>query len=263
MTQFAVPALVAVLAWWATTAAILWLDHRSTRTFPATLAGATLLHGIGLYGLWLTAKLPTEAGAYLAFASALLAWAWLEVTFLLGYVVGPRKLPCPPLASGWQRFRCAVAAILWHELAILAFALVVVALTWNAANPVGVWTFLALWAMRTSAKLNLFLGVRNLGDALLPEHLCYLQGYFRRRPMNALFPLSVTAGTAVAVWFGWLGWNAVGTADAAYSVTAYALVATLLGLAVLEHWFMVLPSPGDWLWTWSLGGRAAKEARSA
>ena len=33
--------------------------------------------------------------------------------------------------------------------------------------------------MRQSAKLNLFLGVRNLGVEFLPQHLRYLQSFFR------------------------------------------------------------------------------------
>ncbi|MCZ8132003.1 MAG: putative photosynthetic complex assembly protein PuhE [Steroidobacteraceae bacterium] len=261
MTELLVPGLCAAFAWWATTGIILWLDHRAPSTYPLTLAGATGLLIVGLYGLAVTAAQPTESGAYLAFASALLVWSWIEVTFLLGYVLGPRRTPCPPLATGWRRFRYAVSAILWHELAILALAVAVLAITRDAVNPVGAWTFLALWVLRTSAKLNLFLGVRNLGADLLPEHLRYLQGYFRKRPMNALFPLSVSAGTAVAAWLYWVAWGALGGADAGFAVTAYALVATLVGLAVLEHWLLVLPTPGDWLWTWALGGRDAKEAR--
>ena len=39
--------------------------------------------------------------------------------------------------------------------------------------------------MRQSAKLNVFLGVRNLNADFLPDHLKYLQTYFVRAPMNA------------------------------------------------------------------------------
>jgi putative photosynthetic complex assembly protein 2 len=41
-------------------------------------------------------------------------------------------------------------------------------------NQVGTGTFAVLWVMRISAKLNLFLGVRNLSEELLPPHLAYL-----------------------------------------------------------------------------------------
>ncbi|MFZ9407407.1 MAG: FAD-dependent oxidoreductase, partial [Burkholderiaceae bacterium] len=57
-----------------------------------------------------------------------------------------------------------------------------------------------LWCMRASAKLNLFLGVRNLGLEFLPSHLNYLQHYFRKAPMNLLMPWSISLATAVVVW---------------------------------------------------------------
>ena len=50
--------------------------------------------------------------------------------------------------------------------------------------------------------MNVFLGVRNLNESFLPEHLRYLHSYFRSRPINALFPSAVLASTAAAamVW---------------------------------------------------------------
>ena len=36
--------------------------------------------------------------------------------------------------------------------------------------------------------------------------------------------------------------------------------ATLLTLAVIEHWFLVLPVPAEAMWNWALGGRATKNA---
>ena len=53
------------------------------------------------------------------------------------------------------------------------------ALTRDGANQVGLWTFVILWAMRQSAKLNVFLGVRNLSEEFLPEHLRYLETSLR------------------------------------------------------------------------------------
>jgi hypothetical protein len=37
--------------------------------------------------------------------------------------------------------------------------------------------------------------------------------------------------------------------------TGYALTATLLALAVLEHWFLVLPLPDEALWSWAFQRR--------
>jgi putative photosynthetic complex assembly protein 2 len=152
-----------------------------------------------------------------------------------------------------RHFRHAIEAILWHELAIVAGALLVALATRGGSNRVGLLAFLVLWGMRESAKLNLFLGVRNLGEAFLPERLRYLLSFFRRRPMNLLFPVSVTVGSWLAVEFAGRALDAT----SAFAVTGQAMLATLCALAMLEHWLMVLPLPADALWRWSLEGREA------
>ena len=84
------------------------------------------------------------------------------------------------------------------SLPFLACAAFITWMNWHAANQFGTWTFLSLWGMRLSAKLNVFLGVRNLGEKFLPAHISYLTSYMRRRPMNWLVSaLSVTGGTLV------------------------------------------------------------------
>jgi hypothetical protein len=125
----------------------------------------------------------------------LLAWGWHELSFLTGWITGPRKTAIAARPERGPRFVEAVRAILWHELGILAVGLVIVAITWNAPNQVGTGTFVVLWVMRTSAKLNLFLGVRNLSEEFLPPHLRYMESFFRRRAVNLLFPVAVTAAS--------------------------------------------------------------------
>jgi putative photosynthetic complex assembly protein 2 len=260
MTDLLLPAVFTVFAWWFSTGAILWLDGLPPRTFRASLAAASALAGVALWGLAATAGDTSLAGAYLAFLCGLMVWAWQEMAFLMGLVTGPRRAPSDPGAPPLQRFGNAVMAILHHELAILAGAVLVLALTWGGENLVGLWTYLLLWVMRLSAKLNLFLGVPNLAEEFLPDHLAYLQSYFRRRPMNLLFPFSVTGGTVGTV----LLFQAA-TADGATAAAAagYVFLATMLALAVLEHWFLVLPIPSVLLWAWSLREDARGRARSA
>lgn len=253
--DYALPAAVTALAWWGATGVIAFLDGLPRRTFPTSLLGATLVLLASLYGLWATRGDASVAAAYLAFACGLGVWSWLEITFLMGFVTGPRKHACPMGCTGRKHFVHAVEAILWHELAILAAAVAVVAISWHGANRFGALAFLLLWAMRTSAKLNMFFGVRNLGEAFLPDHLRYLLSFFRRRAMNLLFPVSITAGTGITVYFVRA---ALGAPDE-YTAVGYTLLATLAGLGVLEHWLLVLPLPGDALWRWSLEGRAARE----
>jgi hypothetical protein len=111
-------------------------------------------------------------------------------------------------------------------------------------------------------KLNVYLGVRNLAEAFLPDHLRYLESFFRRRRMNALFPVSVIAGTAACVL---LSMKAAAVGATPHEVAGYSLLASLVALGLLEHWFMVLPVPADALWRWGLASRSAaqREGRPA
>ncbi len=252
MVQHGLPILFTLVVWWASTGAILYLDGLPRRTFRWSMAGATVLLVAALYGLAATRGDTTVFGAYVAFTCAVVVWGWQEVGFLLGYITGPRQVPCPPDASEWQRFAYAVQTILYHEFALLILAVAVLGIAWDAPNPAGAWTFAVLWAMRLSAKLNLFLGVRNLSDELLPPHLAYLQSYFLRRPMNLLFPVAVTAATAFAA----ILWSEALAPDASpFDATALTFAGTLLALAVLEHWFLVIPLPTTALWSWGLRSR--------
>ena len=66
-------------------------------------------------------------------------------------------------------------------------------------NQIGLWTFAALWVLRQSAKINLFLGVPVTNDELMPDAVRFLRSYFARKPVSAFFPVSVTLATAVLV----------------------------------------------------------------
>jgi Protein of unknown function (DUF3623) len=106
-----------------------------------------------------------------------------------------------------------------------------------------------LWVMRTSAKLNLFFGVRNLSEEFLPAHLRYLESFFKRRAMNWFFPFAVGGACVV------LALLVQGAMDPNASVahaTGLALVATMLALAVLEHAMLVLPVDTTALWRWAI-----------
>jgi putative photosynthetic complex assembly protein 2 len=242
-------AVFAVFIWWFSTGLVLLLDNLPRTTFAWSRLLST---GVALAALWAlahTAQMDTVAGAYCAFTSALLVWGWHELAFLTGWVTGPRKTPIDPAMRGWPRFRAAVAAILWHELAIAAVGVFILWLTWGEPNPVGAWTYGVLWVMRISAKLNLFLGVRNLSEEFLPPQLTYLASYFRRRPMNALWPVSVAAGGAGV---GWLVQAAGAPGVSAGLAVGLTLVAVLLALAVIEHLLLVLPLQASALWGWAM-----------
>jgi putative photosynthetic complex assembly protein 2 len=151
-------------------------------------------------------------------------------------------------ASGWARFRDATLVVIHHELALAGTVLLLVAITWHAPNQVGTWTFFALWVMRLSAKLNLFLGVRNVNLDLVPSHLRYMTSYFRQARFNGLMPLSL-ATLACAAWL--LLRIAAQAPSDGFLRTSSTLLATLVGLAALEHVFLAVPLRDAVLWRWA------------
>ncbi len=245
------PVLYALFVWWFSTGLIIWLDNLPPRTFRWSMAGGTALFAVALWQLAATSASGSSAAAYAAFTWAVLAWGWHEMAFFMGYVTGTRRTACPAGCGGWAHFGHGVQACLWHELAILATAGVIVWASWGAPNQVGTWTFMVLWAGRTSAKLNFFLGVRNLGEEFLPAQLAYLKSFFRRRAMNPLMPVSVALGL---LWLTALAGQAPADAAAAVGRT---FVMTMLTLALIEHVVLVLPLPFARLWGWAVTERRA------
>ncbi|MGI3777705.1 MAG: putative photosynthetic complex assembly protein PuhE, partial [Janthinobacterium lividum] len=177
MSLYVFPALFALFVWWFSTGVIMYLDGLPRPTFKWSMLGATVLLAASLYGLHATGSDTSVRGAYVGFTCGLLAWGWQEISFYMGFVTGTRKQPCEEGCRGWRHFGHAIQTSLWHELAIIAAAIAVVALTWHAPNQVGMWTFMVLWWMHQSAKLNVFLGVRNLNEEFLPEHLQFLRSF--------------------------------------------------------------------------------------
>lgn len=255
MSAYAAPVACAVLVWWFATGLILLLVRRPRASHRWSLLASAILAGGALWGLAAVREDASAAGAYIGFACAVALWGFLELGFLTGIISGARRHGCAAGCGGWRHFGHAIEAILHHEVAITALGAAVITVAWGTPNPIGAWTFVVLWVMRQSAKLNLFLGVRNLGEQFLPQHLAYLKSFFRRRPINLLFPLSVTVPTIVAAL---LVRAALAPEASAFEVTGHLLVATLLALAVLEHWLLVLPVSMDALWRWAM--RAERRA---
>ena len=249
--------LYATFLWWFSTGVIFYLNARPAHTFRWSMLGGSLLLVGALYGLWSSASSDTVAGAFIAFTCGLVIWGWHTMSYYMGVITGPRRERCPPQCRGMQRFVYALATSLYHELAIIATAGLMIWLTWGQPNQFGVLTFVLLWGMHVSAKLNVFLGVRNLNVEFIPQRLDYLTSFFRQKPMNLLFPLSVTTGTIIAI----LLVQQAGLAEAgSLHGAGYVLLASLMTLAVIEHWFMILPIPAEALWRWSLKPAAADHA---
>jgi putative photosynthetic complex assembly protein 2 len=256
MGQYVFPALYALFVWWFSTGVIIYLDGLPRRTFRWSMLGATVVLAVSVWGLARSSLDASIGGAYAAFTYGLLAWGWQEISFYMGFVTGSRRAPCPEGCGGWRHFGHAVQTSLYHELAIVVCAAVVVAVSWGAPNQIGTWTFMVLWWMHQSAKLNVFLGVRNLNEEFLPEHLQFLKSFLTKKPMNLLFPASVTLSTIIAT----LLFRRAFAADAtAFGATGFTFLGTMMALAILEHWFLVLPLPAAALWSWGLRSRAARQ----
>ena len=249
IAAYTVPPIYAAFVWWFSTGAVLLLVGRSGRfELSRALLAVGLLAG-SLGGLALTAGDTSVGGAYAAFTCTILLWGAQEIAFLAGWLTGPRPEPCPVGATGRSRLGFALQAILYHEFALLACGAAVAALTWGGSNQVGLWTFAALWVLRQSAKINLFLGVPVTNDELMPDAVRFLKTFFTRGPVSAFFPLSVTLATAVLVI---MIQRIVEVAVTPFEIVGLTLVSTLFALGVVEHWFMLLPLPAITLWGWGM-----------
>ncbi|MCU0828391.1 MAG: putative photosynthetic complex assembly protein PuhE [Tabrizicola sp.] len=252
MTNPWAAALVTLFLWWFSTGAILWRVRHADRLGGAAHANSVFialpLLLAGIWGLGVSLDETDATGTYIAFLSALAVWGWIELAFLSGVITGPNTAPCPPFARGWDRFWRATLTLIWHEALLIAALLLLTYAAWNAPNPFGLYTFALLFFARASAKLNLFLGVPRINVEFLPRPLSHLASHFAHARMNWLFPVSVTALTfASGCWLE----RAI-SAPTEAALIGHILLAVLTALALLEHWFMVLPLPDQKLWRWML-----------
>ena len=245
------PLLFALMLWFFGTAVVVWLDSRAPSSFRTSFAwaGAAALCALGVVGY--TAGIDSVGAAYASFAAAIVIWGWHELGFLMGFVSGPRRAPCPPDARGWARFRLATATVIHHEIALAATVALLFALSWGQPNQIAPLTFALLFGMRLSAKLNLFLGVPSLSDETFPAHLAYLKTYFKKARCNWLYPFSVVFGAAVTV-AAWTAAEAAASSGANSGQAAgYTLIAGLAFLGVVEHVLLALPIRDAMMYRWA------------
>jgi putative photosynthetic complex assembly protein 2 len=256
MHAYVYPAIFALFVWWFSTGAIIFLDNLPRKTFKWSMIGASIVSLSCLYGLFITARETTLLSAYEAFFFGLFAWGWQEISFYMGYVTGTRDEPCREGCGGWAHFGHAVETSLYHEFAIIIAAAAIFVLTRHEPNQIGFWTFIVLWWMHQSAKLNVFFGVRNLNEEFLPEHLTFLKSFLKSKPMNLFFPVSITVSMVIATML----FEHAASATTAFARSGDTFLGTMMALAILEHWFLVIPLPAGKLWQWGLASRKATKA---
>ena len=75
MRPYLLPPAFTIFLWWFGTGVILYFDGLRQRTFKWTMAGASVVCGMGLVGLSASSAHTSVAAAYCAFTCALLALA--------------------------------------------------------------------------------------------------------------------------------------------------------------------------------------------
>ncbi len=253
-----IAALFALFLWWFSTGAILWVVRKADNQSPdghvmtALLAMPVVFAG----AIALMASLPdsSSGGAWIGFIAAIAIWGWIELAFLTGLVAGPNRAPCPPEAAGWDRFVRAWGTIAHHEFLLVGALAAIAMLSWEAVNQTAMWTFAILFFARVSAKLNLFFGVPKINTEFLPGPMLHLPSHMRIRRLNWVFPVSVTALT--------LGFGGCINLLMTEGDVGYAFLAAITGLALLEHWLMILPLPDAKLWRWMIPAQTNRPGAS-
>jgi putative photosynthetic complex assembly protein 2 len=249
--SLALPFVAVTLLWFVSTGLVAMISHRLRGSFTRALFLACAAGMAGLALIVVSHASTAVWAAYASFLGGLLIWSWHEISFLTGAVAGSHRDPCPADARGWQRFSHATMALIHHEVALAMTAGLLLSLGAVTANPTGAWCFALLLIFRLSSKLNIYWGVPNLSDELLPQHLGYLKSYFGPKRLWPMLPLSILAITALGLWFASIAL----AAPTGHGAVQAGLLSGLCLLAALEHLFLAIPFRDSALWDWAMNSR--------
>ena len=218
--------------WWAATGVTLAMQ-RSAFTSTASVITATVFAVVGCLLIVNSRHETTVRGARFAFLGSALVWWWCSTLFYAGVGIhiadnistGPRTF-----ALAFQAIEATVRPDLVGVLALILVA----ALVRSTPNRTAFWTLLVFFATLQTAKLNVFMGVRNSGIDWLPEHLVGLSRFFGPPQNSPLLPVTIV-GLAVCFVV-----SAARSHEAASAFRKHmlAMLSFLLGLALLEHVFL-------------------------
>jgi putative photosynthetic complex assembly protein 2 len=222
--------------WWLTTGVIVAMQATSMSRNAGVLT-CTALAG---WGAWLLASrrhVATDRAATASFFGGALLWGWVTATLYTGWIAGPPEAATAPLEGPPGSLALAVQATwaTWNsEVASLAAMAAAWFLTRGGVNRVGFWTYIAFWVSLQSAKLNIFYGVKNPGTQFLPPQLAHLARFFGPLENSTFLPASLSVLTVATIGLLWRASRATDPKNR----RGYALVATLVALAVVEHLFL-------------------------
>ena len=241
--SFVAPILFVIITWWVGTGVVLYLQQRISRVRTGLIVTLALVSLASLFAL-MHGSSGTEAWqSYLGFMAAISLWGCIELSYYTGLISGVHKRACPANCNTGKRFRLALGASIWHEISVLFAGALVLTLLYDASNPAGLYSFLVLWLMRWSAKLNLFFGMPNFNTDWFPKRLAYAHSYIRRSPVTWFFPLSMLIASVVAAKL-----ISKALAHPPEHSLMMILPGMLIMLAILEHVFMALPIADSALW---------------
>lgn len=239
--DFLLPFAFAIFLWWFSTGSIIAVYTVSRYFMTLAFALSTVMMLVALALVWVTRDGTEVRHVYIAATCGVVLMGWQLSSYYLGFITGPRQEDRDLDGASetlLRRFGIALSSGLYHETLTLIMAVILVWMTWQQPNRWAFWMYLALWLMHSSAKLNVFLGVRNFRIDLLPDGLRHLDALLTKQESNVLFPFSVIVASSVALALLYQG-VAPGTAD--FQATGLILVATMIGLGIIEHVMMVLP----------------------
>lgn len=248
------PFAVVTVLWFVSTGLVAMINHRLRQSFGRAVIIAGVCASLGLGLLVITSHSTAVWAAYASFVGGLLVWSWHEISFLTGAVAGSHRDTCPKNVKGWQRFSMATMALIHHEIALAMTAALLLSLGAVTSNPTGAYTFALLLIFRLSSKLNIYWGVPNMSDELLPVHLAYLKSYFGPKRLQPMLVLSTLAIIGLGAYFANAAINAVQPNEAVQA----SLLCCLCLLAALEHLFLAIPFRDSALWNWALEAKNKK-----
>ncbi|MEO7995848.1 MAG: DUF3623 family protein [Gemmatimonadaceae bacterium] len=217
--------------WWAATGLTLAMQ-RSSLTSVASVAIASVFALVGAVLIVKTRTDTTVRSARLAFLGSALVWWWCSTLFYagIGINIADSAAVVPPPRTFAFALQ-AIAATLRPDL-VGVFALVLIGiLVWRRPNRFALGALFTFWGTLQTAKLNVFMGVRNSGVDWLPEHLVKLSQFFGPPQNSLLLPVTIAG---LGICFASMA-RSSSAADQPFAKHGYAMIAFLLALAVLEH----------------------------
>jgi len=110
--------IYSVVFWWLSTAAIIYFNFQPN--YRAVVFGIALALMLGaIYTLYAHRQSETVASAFLTFTAGSIVWAFVEVSFYTGYIVGPQVRPIFTVGPSVIGFFKAIHRSLYHEGLVL------------------------------------------------------------------------------------------------------------------------------------------------